>query len=393
MKSICFIVQNYYDVDPRVRRKAEALLAEGYSVDVIALQPTSKKENPYSLNNVQVYGLPIQKQRGSGIRYVIEYLTFFWGAFIKVSRLMAKKHYAVIDINTLPDFLVFAAMLPKLWGAKVLLDMHEVMPEFYMSKFGVPENHWVIRMIKVQEWLSMRFADHVLVINEPIKAILVNRGLKPSKATVILNSANEQLFSNNGHSYPGSGGERGRFVMVYHGTLTKIYGLDIALRGFALVKQQMPGAEFWIIGDGPERLALERIVRETGLSDQVKFLGMMPQEEIVGWLAQSDAGVLATRQDCFLDLSFSNKLPEFIVMDKPVIASRLKTINHYFSESALAYFEPHNIQDLAARMKELYCSVERRRSLAERAQIEYREIKWDVMWKRYSNVINQLQSK
>lgn len=390
MKSICLIVQNYYDIDPRVRRKAEFLQASGFSVDVIALLPSNREPGDYKLNGVTVYPIKIAKERGSFLRYIYEYLVFFISAFGKVSGLMFKNKYQVIDVNTLPDFLVFAAFLPKLLGAKVVLDMHEVMPEFYMSKFEVPESHWVIRAIKVQEWLSIRFADQVLVINEPIKSVLVKRGLNPSKTTILLNSVDERLFSSNGNVHEGVRPEPGRFVMAYHGTLTHIYGLDIALRGFALAHSQMPGAEFWVIGDGPECPNLERIAAESGLSGKVKFLGAMPQQDVAGWLAQSDVGVLATRQDRFLDLSFSNKLPEYIVMGKPVIASRLKTINHYFSEGALAYFKPQDPSDLANKMLELYKEPLRRKMLAETAAKEYKAINWDVMKERYYEVIDTL---
>src|SRR5882724_10051897 len=73
MKTVCIVVQNYYDIDIRVRRKAEALVAAGYEVDVLALRATADGPASYVLSGVQVYTVDLGKQRGSLVRYVFEY--------------------------------------------------------------------------------------------------------------------------------------------------------------------------------------------------------------------------------------------------------------------------------------------------------------------------------
>ena len=140
MKSVCQIVQNVYDVDSRVRRKVDVLVAAGYSVDVLALRaPQGKKI--YTLDGATVHTVSLGKMRGSLLRYAYEYVVFFLWAFLKVSLLMRRRRYAVIDVNTLPDFLVFAGLVARWMGAKLVLDMHEITAEFYMSKYGIPRTH------------------------------------------------------------------------------------------------------------------------------------------------------------------------------------------------------------------------------------------------------------
>src|SRR5688572_18223875 len=138
MPSICILNQNFYDFDARVRRKAEALVAAGYAVDVLALRMSPERKT-YVLNGVNVYTLPLGKKRASLLRYAFEYLAFFLWALVRVPLMMRRRRYAVIDVNTLPDFLVFAPVIARWMGAKILLDMHEITPEFYMSKYGLPE--------------------------------------------------------------------------------------------------------------------------------------------------------------------------------------------------------------------------------------------------------------
>ena len=390
MKSVCFVVQNAYDIDPRVRRKAEALVAAGYSVDVLALRRANGKKR-YSLNGVNVRTISLGKERGSLARYFFEYATFFLWVFVRLPLQMLRRRYAAIDVNTLPDFLIFAPVLAKWMGAKLILDMHEITPEFYMSKYRSAESSQTVRLLKYLEKISVRFADQVITINEPIQDLLVDRGLSRSKSTVLMNAVDEARFI--GYSSPSCGQKRpdgGKFVMMYHGTLTHIYGLDTAIEAFSLCHGEMPGAELWILGSGPEKDGLIDLAQKHGVASKVRFVGQVESTEIPVWLSQCDVGILPIRRDVFLDFAFPNKLPEFIIMGKTVIVSRLKAIRHYFSEEALAYFEPNNPADLSQRMAHMYRDPQWRTRFVFKAREEYEPIRWDLMKHRYLALIEDL---
>jgi glycosyltransferase involved in cell wall biosynthesis len=391
MKSICLVVQSIYDFDPRVRRKAEALAAAGFSVDVLALRPSPGKHS-YSLNGVHVDTFSLGKQRGSLVRYAFEYAAFFLWVLFRLPWQMLRRRYSVIDINTLPDFLIFAAVLAKWMGAKLILDMHEITPEFYRSKYRIPERSLTVRILTYVEKISMAFADHVLTINHPIEDLLVGRGLPRSKSTVIMNAVDESRFAASATSFSSIAGERGAsgFVMMYHGTLTSIYGLDIAVEAFALAEKEMPGSELWILGLGPEAGALKELARARGVGESVRFPGQVASTDIPAWLRQADMGILPIRHDVFLDFAFPNKLPEFIFMDKPVLISRLKAIQHYFSDDALAYCAPNDAADLAQQMVRMYRNPHQRAQLAVTSKQEYLPIRWDVMRQRYIGLVEQL---
>lgn len=390
MRSVCQVVQNVYDIDPRVRRKAEALVAAGYSVDVLALRSAGGGKN-YTLNGVNVRTLSLGKKRGSLARYFFEYAVFFLWVFMRVPMGMLRKQYSVIDVNSLPDFLIFAPMLARWMGAKLVLDLHEITPEFYMSKYGIAESSWTIRLLTYLEKISVKFADRVITINQPIEDLLVGRGLLRSKSAVVMNAVDEARFaaSSNASSVLARRDSK-KFVMMYHGTLTRFYGLDIAIEALALVHTDMPGAELWILGSGSERDGLAKLAEERGLTSKVRLVGQVAATEIPGWLSQCDAGILPIRHDVFLDFAFPNKLPEFIIAGKTAIVSRLKAIRHYFSEEALAFFEPNMAADLAKQMVRIYGDPELRVRLAARARVEYQPIRWDLMKERYLAVIGDL---
>ena len=392
MKSVCILLQNHYEIDIRVRRKAEALVSAGYTVDVLALQSSYSTAKMYMLEGVNVHTISLGKKRASLVRYFFEYLAFLLWAFFKLSRLIRTRHYSVIDVNNLPDFLVFAGAFAKWKGAKIVFDMHEITPEFYISKYKIAEKSWLIWMLKWVERASFNFADHVITINEPIQRLLESRGLAASKSTVIMNSVDETLFASVSGTSPdiSEPTSQHRFVMMYHGTLTHIYGLDIAIEAFGMAHREMPGAEFWILGNGPEKKSLEALSGKLGLESKVKFVGSVLPEEVSQWLKRCDIGVLATRRDIFLDFSFSNKLSEYIIMGKAVISSRLKAIRHYFSEESLAFFEPHDTSELARQMVRMYADPVRRIELAARSKEEYAPICWKVMKARYLKVMDEL---
>ena len=387
MKPICILVQNPYDGDVRVRRKAEALVAAGYAVDVLALR-TSDTKKTYTLNGVNVYTLGLGKKRGTLLRYVFEYIAFFVWAFVRLSLRMPQRRYAVVDVNTLPDFLIFASLPARWMGAKLVLDMHEITPEFYISKYGIAEGSWVVRLLKRVERMSFDFADHVITIHEPIQDLLVGRGLSRAKSTIIMNAVDEANFLSRARPVAATETTPGaRFVMMYHGTLTSIYGLASAIEAFGVAHREMPGAEFWILGDGPEKSSLERLARERGLTATVKLLGSVPPADIPSWLDRCDVGILPMRRDVFLEFSFPNKLSEYIIVGKSVIVPRLRTIRHYFSDEALAYFEPNDPSDPAKQMICLYRDSGLRARLSARAKVEYGPIRWEVMKQRYLKLI------
>ena len=94
----------------------------------------------------------------------------------------------------MPDFLVFSALGPKLLGAKVILDVHDLMPELYASKFGLPESHWIIRALKWVERLSVRFADAAVAVHQPHLDALVAHGNPADKFTIVMNLPDPDMF-------------------------------------------------------------------------------------------------------------------------------------------------------------------------------------------------------
>ena len=112
----CMVVHAYYPLgETRVEREALALIEKGFEVDVICL----KDEGELSFENVDgvdVYRLPVMRNKGGFIKQFGEYLNFFVRVLFKLISLHSKRKYQVIQVHNLPDFLVFSALYPKIRG-------------------------------------------------------------------------------------------------------------------------------------------------------------------------------------------------------------------------------------------------------------------------------------
>ncbi|MDQ7824745.1 MAG: glycosyltransferase family 4 protein [Candidatus Eremiobacteraeota bacterium] len=388
MKKLCMVVFNYYDIDSRVKRQAEYAASRGWHVDVIALKSrfTGKAKHH---EHIRVFEISVEKQRAGFFRYLYQYSLFSFLSFFLVTSLHAKNRYSLIQVHTLPDFLIFSAIIPKLMGCPLLLDMHEITPEFFIYKYGVSTDHPFIKLTYFIEKLAMRFADHVLTVNEAIRELLISRGIPSSKISTVLDSTDESIFVPRKNE-----AQNGTFVLMYHGTLTPLYGLDLVIRSMQhLPECQRGNIEVRIAGEGPEEASLKSLVNEMGLGDSVKFIGTYPVDDMPQLINACNAGICPTTSNVLTEYSLSTKLLEYVSMGKPIIASRLKTYLKYFDESCIAYFSPGDEKELLEKILALKKDEALRDTLVKNAKERYRALSWTLVREKYYEVLTRLSGK
>jgi glycosyltransferase involved in cell wall biosynthesis len=382
----CIVVHGALAVDPRVRREAAALIADNWAVDILCLRDGDEAA-PETLPGARVYHLPIERHRGSGTAvYLLEYATFFLLAGALLSWLSLWRRYKLVQAHNVPDCLVFCALLPRLFGARVVLDIRDPLPDLYASKFGGSQRHplvWVARRI---EKASVAYADHVLTPGEPSRQRIIGRGADPAKVTNVLNSADPRLFP---QRPPPARSEAcaERFTLVYHGGLFKRYGLDLAIQAVQQLRQEIPGLRLRIAGYGEEAAALQRLVDELDLTERVEFAGWIPPAEIAAFTADADLGIVPYRQDSFTDLIYPTKAFEYMAMGIPVIMSSLAGIVELFPTLPDLFFPPDNVDELACLIRALYRDPQRLERLNQAAQRLYAPLDWSSQQERYLQLI------
>jgi glycosyltransferase involved in cell wall biosynthesis len=383
---ICMVAYTFYESDNRVMRYAETLAREGHHVEVFALQP-GRLPVEENLCGVDVYRLQSrlvnEKTRFS---YLWRILSFLARSFYRVSANDLKQRYDLVHVHSVPDFLVFSALVPRLRGTPVILDIHDILPEFYCGKFGVSKDSMIFRVLCWTERLCSKFASHVIIANHLWRERLLSRSVTDEKCSVVMNSPDRAIFSSSEGPLP----KRDRFILLYPGTLNWHQGLDIAIRAFAKISAQVPYADFHIYGEGPSKEPLLVLIRDLGLQGRVVMHEMKKLREIPAVIENSDLGVVPKRKENFGNEAFSTKILEFMAMKVPVIVSDTRIDRYYFNDSLVRFFEGGNEDDLASCMLDLIQHPEKRRELVANASEFVAKNDWNVKKYEYLDLVQDL---
>ena len=389
MAKICLIRQGNYPQDTRVSKEVEALVGAGHDVDIIcsgtAAQPRTERDG-----RVEVHRLPIARRRGSPLRYILRYGAFLAAATLLAGKLHWRRPYDLVQVNSLPDFLVFAALVPRLFGARVLLNLLECTPEFFAMKYRVSSGHPFVGLMKLIERSSIAFAHQVITCTEQMRDTFLSRGASAEKVQVIMLSADEATFYP--RRFPSAPkGPADPFVISYHGTLEESLGADTVVRAMGVLKDELPDLRLRVFGDGTLRPTLEALVRDLGLEGCVELAqGFVPIPELLAGIASADAGVVPTKRNAYRDLTHSSKMFDLIAMRKPAIVARTRSVEAYFDESCLQLFESDDEHDLARAIREVHADPDLRERLVRRATEVCEPYRWVHQKGRYLAIVDHL---
>jgi glycosyltransferase involved in cell wall biosynthesis len=382
---VCMLGYTFYELDSRVRQYARALVERGDEVDFIGLRKESQAVEEI-VQGVRIFRIQGREYNEKGrISYLFKLLRFLASSSLLLSRKHFRKRYDLIHIHSVPDFLVFAAWLPRLTGAKVVLDIHDVVPEFYATKFNAPPGSRMFQSLLLLEKLCAAFANHVIIANDVWRDKLMSRALRGSKCTTILNSPPRVA--------PEAGNRRrtnSKFTILYPGSLNHHQGVDVAVQAFALIKNSIPEAEFHIYGEGAEFENIGRLIRELGLEKDVFLQPYVAHEEILRIMGNADLGVDPKRTDGFANEAFGGKIFEFMALGVPVVASSTRTNKHYFTESVVRFCRGGDTQDLAQSILALHKNREATDRMVQNATAFVRRYQWDAQKSIYLDLVDSL---
>ena len=295
-KRVAVVVFSHYPSDPRPRRAAEALVQLGMKVEVLCLVQDEREPRREIYNGVGIRRIPLKRRRGGKFSYVYQYSAFLFITFVILAFRSLRRRYDLVHVHNMPDFLVFAALVPKLFGAKVILDLHDPMPELMTTIYGLAPESFGVRVLKKFERWSTGFADVVLTVNQGCKKLSASRSCPPKKIHVVVNSPDEGIFKY--RDAQGRAFERNPtkpFVIMYHGSLVERHGLDIGVRALGLIKEAIPLAELRIYGQRTPFLdQVLNAVQGSSLEKSVRYLGPKTLEQIAEPLMNAMWGLFPT---------------------------------------------------------------------------------------------------
>lgn len=331
-------------------------------------------------------------ERGYNERLPLEYLVkiiyFFSVAFIKISTLHFKKRFDLIHVVSPPDFMLFAAIIPKVLGARVILNIHDIVPEFYMRKFGVKEDHIIIRILRIVEKICCHLSDHVLTVTDIWRNKLVRRtGISESKCSVLMNVPDDKLvkLAKNKKKALNS-----HFKLLYPGNLGEHFGVETLIRAMPIVKREIPSVRLYIYGTGAGREYLAGLAKTLDVDDVIQFNCYIPLEQVVDVMRQVDVGIVPTLGGVFAGEALSTKSLEFIGVGTPIVISRTAASEYYYNDSMVMFFKQGDHSDLANRIIELYKNPERREAQVRNAKAFNEKHNWENYKKIYYETVDKL---
>jgi glycosyltransferase involved in cell wall biosynthesis len=384
-RDICIIVHNYFPKDPRVLKQAVALMDRGYTVDVLCLRDYCEKKSE-CFKGIEVRRIPLPKKRGSKLRYLVE---FFLGLVLfsfYLTILYLRRRYRIVQIGNIPNFYVFASFVPKLLGAAVVLDMHEIMPELFLQRYKMKPTSVLFKLLLLEEWLSVKYSRKIITVTDRLSAIIYNRN-RIDKVTVVMNTS-PNLKTNHIHDVHAASN---RLKLIFHGTLTSVYRVEKVFQAIDLLAKKEYLVSFTIFGDGVLYPEIKHMVSSKSLEDSVVLKGFVPFHEISAHFTEYDLAVVPLANDIYSRFAFPTKISEYVTFGIPVLCSDVLCVRDYFDEKALIYFDVEKAAHLAEKLEYyIHNRNELKTALTREATRQNAKIDWQVMSNRYTRLMADL---
>jgi len=388
-KKVCMLAYSNYDNDSRIRRYAETLTRRGDKVEVIAISNRSSFFPEEEVGAVTVHRLQ-RRECNERSKWTYAWRLLRFG--IASSRLLTRRHreinYDLIHVHNMPDFLVYAAWYPKLAGARIILDIHDLVPELFGNKFHTLSGSLYVRCLKTIERASASFADHTIISNHLWEQKLISRSVPRQKCSVFLNHIDSAVFYRRTRTRDDQ-----RFIIVFPGTWQWHQGLDIAIEALGLLKDRVPEAELHIYGGGggsgtEEYLA--GLANQLGLNGRVKFCGDVSLDAIAEVMANADIGIVPKRADSFGNEAYSTKIMEYMSQGLPVVASNTKIDQFYFDEAVVRFFPSGDSRAMADAILAIKDNPTLRESLVRNGLDYAKANDWEHRKSAYLDLVDSL---
>jgi glycosyltransferase involved in cell wall biosynthesis len=366
-----------YPWDVRVEKSVRAIAAAGHEVLILARNRTGRPRRE-RLTDAEVWRLPYTGHVGQICSFPAFFNPLWVGLALRAARHMRPERIVVRDLPLAP----LALWLARRCHCPVIVDMAEPYPEALRSNWQFDNLGGIDYLVRnprladvVERWV-IRQAPRTLVVSFEAGARLERIGLPPDRWTLVSNTPELERLDNGSHEQPAlSETLRKRRLLIFSGILVGDRGVDVALRGLALLRQgRTDDVALLVIGDGPARAGLQRETRTLGLGDRVHFQGWVAHEKLPPFWRVADVGLLPFHRCTHIETTLANKLFDYMAVGLPVLASDAGPMMRVLRETgAGTTFRAGCAQDFArvvTRLLEEPCTI---REMGERGRKAVRE--------------------
>lgn len=359
-KRILMLLENNpYSQDIRVKREARALLGAGYRVSVVCPKPPTPTALGEADRGIRLYEYPAPRGGRGVIGYAWEYGYSLLMMYVLTWIAFFREGFDVIHAHNPPDTMFLIAAVFKLFGKKFVFDHHDLSPEMFYVRFGVSPDHWMSRILFLNERLTYRLADHVIATNESYRDIAYERGgLPASRVTIVRNGPSESMQPVDEDP---TLRRRAATILGYVGIMGPQDGVDYMLRAIHNLVYTLKYDEVFavVIGKGDALPELRSLARELGIEDYVWFTEWISYDDLLRYLSTADICLDPDPSNPFNDRCTMIKMTEYMAFGKPIVAFDLPEHRVTAGQAAL-YAKGNDEMDFARKILELVHDPARR---------------------------------
>jgi len=374
--AVLIIVENLpVPLDRRVWQESCALRDAGYEVIVICPRMRGYNAPEEKLEGIQIYRHWISEEAGGFVGFFREYASALWGEWWLAWKAWRRHRFRIIHLCNPPDLLFVIAWPFKLFGVRIIYDIHDVWPEMFEAKFARRSFfYWVVRGA---ERLTHACANVVMATNESVKQIAIERGKKSPDRVFVVRTA-PKISGLDRAPDPALKRNR-RFLVGYVGVMGDADGVNylIDAADHAVHRMGRKDVQFLLMGTGPEHEKLVAQRDRLGLKEFVDLPGRVSNDFLFTALRTIDLGVSCDPINSYNDHCTMNKVLEYMAFGKAQVMFDLKE-GRASAGDAAAYVAENSPTKLAEAIVRLLDDPATRETMGEKGGQRLRaELNWE----------------
>jgi glycosyltransferase involved in cell wall biosynthesis len=361
------------------------------NINTISNNEEFKEEIIGGINWVWIKTHPYSK---NGIARFLGILNYYFFMTRKYSRF--EKPDVVIGSSVHPFACLAGITISKKTKSKCISEIRDLWPQTLIDMEKINKNNIISKILYRIEKYIYKQSEEIIVTAPGMSDYIENLGFEKEKIVYINNGVDTKRFEENKDKHDENvqtimNESAGKFKCMYTGALGEANNIENLIFTAKLLRDKgYNDIIFIIVGDGPERKRLVRMVEEFGI-DNVKFYNPIKKESIPSLLANSDINIFNLKKIEILKYGISaNKLFDYMCSAKPIIFA-CETKGDYVKDSECGIsVEPENPRAIADAVIKLYNLSKEERELMGFKGREFVKANFDIpiLVEKLEEVIN-----
>ena len=294
----------------------------------------------------------------SAVKRIFTYFSFMLTSFIYL--LFAARRYDLIYASY-PSLTagLSAVAVKAIHGTPVIIDIQDMWPDS-IGASGMMRSRFLLWLINAAISLVYSRCDHIQVISPGFKKLLIERGVRADKITIIYNWADE-LPAVEDRSLPQGFDPDDGFRVLFAGNMGAAQQLDTIIDAAARLQSELPDCVFYLMGGGIYKDRLAERARDLSLSN-VRFLPRVPLQEVQRFLACADALLVHLADEPLYRITIPSKTQAYLYAGRPILMGVAGDAADLVAEADAGYaFAPGDAEALAESVRRLIADGPTRR--------------------------------